>query len=148
MQERFNLRVYGILMNNRNEVLVSDELRFGNHMTKFPGGGLEWGEGSKDCVQREWKEEVGIDIEVGELIYVNDFFQVSAFRKTDQLFSFYYEVKFDNWEQIETTPTKEKRTEEGEQFRWAKINSALIDELTFPIDKVVAEKLINLTKNS
>lgn len=146
MQERFNLRVYGILINNRNEVLVSDELRFGKLMTKFPGGGLEWGEGSKDCVQREWKEEIGIDIEVGELIYVNDFFQASAFRKTDQLLSFYYEVKFDDWEKIQTVPIKEKRTEEGEQFRWAKINSSLIDELTFPIDKVVAEKLINLSE--
>ena len=40
--KRFNIRVYGILINDRNELLVSDELIKGLQFTKFPGGGLEW----------------------------------------------------------------------------------------------------------
>ena len=37
----FNIRVYGILINPSNEVLISDELINCKHYTKFPGGGLK-----------------------------------------------------------------------------------------------------------
>lgn len=147
MQKRFNLRVYGILKNDQNEVLVSDEFRFGKSFTKFPGGGIEWGEGTKKCLVREWKEELNIDVAIGELIYVNDFFQASAFQKNDQLFSFYYEVIYSDFSSILTAPKNATPNEEGEHFRWAKINSSLINDLTFPIDRIVAEKLINLPEN-
>ena len=47
MQEkRFNIRVYGILINDQDQLLVSDEVIKGIKFTKFPGGGLEWGEGT------------------------------------------------------------------------------------------------------
>lgn len=36
---RFNIRVYGILINKQNEVFVTDEYRMGLTFTKFPGGG-------------------------------------------------------------------------------------------------------------
>jgi 8-oxo-dGTP pyrophosphatase MutT (NUDIX family) len=52
------VRVYGILLNERKEVLVSDELIRGNYFTKFPGGGLEFGEGTRACLQREFQEEM------------------------------------------------------------------------------------------
>jgi 8-oxo-dGTP diphosphatase len=60
---RFNVRVYGILIHEEN-VLVSDEYIKGKFITKFPGGGLEFGEGTLDCVVREFKEELGLDVEV------------------------------------------------------------------------------------
>ena len=41
----FNIRVYGILINDKKQVLVSDEFIRGGYYTKFPGGGLELGEG-------------------------------------------------------------------------------------------------------
>ena len=59
---RFNIRVYGILINDQNQVLVSDELIRGKHYTKFPGGGLEYGEGTRDCLKREFLEETGHEI--------------------------------------------------------------------------------------
>ena len=58
MTKRFNIRVYGIVVNDRNELLVSDELVKGMQFTKFPGGGLEWGEGTQDCLVREFREEL------------------------------------------------------------------------------------------
>ena len=54
---QFVIRVYGIIINNRNEILVSDEFQFNIKMTKFPGGGLHFGEGPEDCLRREFKEE-------------------------------------------------------------------------------------------
>ncbi|MBK9515443.1 MAG: NUDIX domain-containing protein [Flavobacteriales bacterium] len=56
----FTIRVYGLLL-HAGHVLVSDELIKGRRITKFPGGGLEYGEGLKDCLIREIREEIGIE---------------------------------------------------------------------------------------
>ena len=76
---RFNLRVYGLLINEQQQVLVSDELIRGNYITKFPGGGLEFGEGTRNCLQREFREELNLQVETGEHFYTTDYFQQSAF---------------------------------------------------------------------
>ena len=74
--KKFNLRVYGLILNEKEEILLMDECRNGVAFTKFPGGGLEFGEGTKDCLVRELKEELLSDFEIGDLFYVNDFFVV------------------------------------------------------------------------
>jgi ADP-ribose pyrophosphatase YjhB (NUDIX family) len=88
----FNLRVYGVLLGPNKEVLVSDELIRGGYYTKFPGGGLEFGEGTRDCLKREFKEEMDLDIAVGDHLYTTDFFQMSAFNPDHQIISIYYWV--------------------------------------------------------
>src|SRR5688572_11210721 len=89
----FNVRVYGIMFNDQKQVLVSDEYIRGGYYTKFPGGGLEFGEGTLECIVREWKEEVNQDVEVVEHIYTTDFFQISAFDDVNQIISIYYLVR-------------------------------------------------------
>ncbi|MEI8060472.1 MAG: NUDIX domain-containing protein, partial [Ferruginibacter sp.] len=71
----FTIRVYGILINEKKQVLVSDELIRGMYITKFPGGGLELGEGTRDCLKREFMEEMGLTVEIGNHIYTTDFYQ-------------------------------------------------------------------------
>jgi ADP-ribose pyrophosphatase YjhB (NUDIX family) len=90
---QFTLRVYGILINENKQVLVSDEYIRGNYYTKFPGGGLEFGEGTRDCLKREFREEMDLDVEVGEHLYTTDYFQMSAFNPAHQIISIYYMVK-------------------------------------------------------
>lgn len=142
-QHRFNIRVYGLLINEKNEVLITDEYRSGLFFTKFPGGGLEWGEGLKDCLIREFKEELSIDIEPEELFYCTDFFVASAWKETDQLISVYYIVNYPRVNElifdIYPVPSREKR----ELFRWLPLDQINADQFTFPIDKLVAEKLKN-----
>jgi ADP-ribose pyrophosphatase YjhB (NUDIX family) len=77
--KRFNVRVYGIHINERNELLVADETYRERSFTKFPGGGLEWGEGTIACLKREFEEEFQLSIQVKDLLYTTDFFQVSTF---------------------------------------------------------------------
>ena len=89
----FTIRVYGILINENKQVLVSDEFIRGNYYTKFPGGGLELGEGTRDCLKREFKEEMNLDVQVEDHIYTTDYFQMSAFNPDDQIISIYYFVK-------------------------------------------------------
>lgn len=139
--KKFNIRIYGILINDKNEVLVSDEARLGLRFTKFPGGGLEWGEGLIEGLKREFKEELGIEINVLNLFYITDFFQVSAFQKNDQLISIYYLVSS---EECDTILVNEEANYSNlkEQHRWISLTTLAEGDVVFPIDKLVVNKLI------
>lgn len=139
----FNVRVYGLLLNELGEVLLSDERRFNHSFTKFPGGGLEWGEELTDGLKREFEEELGISVETGELFYVNDFFQVSAFQPDHQLLCFYYFVRYSDWKHIEAGKHQVPVMEDGEKHRWVAISALNPGIMTFPIDKIVASMLAN-----
>ena len=129
MAKGFNVRVYGILFNEKGEVLLMDETRFGKSFTKFPGGGLEWGEGVEECLVREFQEELGMNIVVDGLAYVNPFFVQSAFNVNHQLLSFYYYV-YSNSLELHIVS-------QDEQPRWCNIELLTENDLTFPIDKEV-----------
>lgn len=136
---RFNIRVYGVLVNNQNEVLLVHEKMPDTSFTKFPGGGLELGEGIKDCLKREFKEETGLIIEVGQHLYTTDFFQQSAFRKTDQLISIYYYVHAANTDTIRLDEHEIVQHGRVENLRFFWVSKATLNPsmLTFPIDQLV-----------
>src|SRR5665647_1625825 len=60
-------------------MLLSDEFVHDMKMTKFPGGGLYFGEGPADCLKREAIEEFGQEIEIVEHYYTTHFFQQALF---------------------------------------------------------------------
>ena len=137
----FNIRVYGLLINDKNEVLVTDEFRSGLTFSKFPGGGLEFGEGIIDCLKREFLEELGVGVEVVNHFYTTDFFQVSAFNKNQQLISIYYVIKNTTFLLVKIKDKKfdfEEMVEGAQIFRWVSINELSEEEFMFPIDKHVA----------
>jgi len=141
---KFNVRVYGVLINDNDQVLLSDEKRFGKVFTKFPGGGLEFGEGTKDCLIREMREELDLDVEIIDHFYTTDFFQQSAFSEIDQIISIYYLISSSKISSISVQSQKcafDKNTKENQLFRWVSLEEICEKDLTFPIDKVVAEKL-------
>ncbi|MBK8925744.1 MAG: NUDIX domain-containing protein [Crocinitomicaceae bacterium] len=138
----FNVRIYGLLI-WQNQVLITHEHRAGMLMTKFPGGGLEKGEGIHDCLVREFDEELELEIEPGELFYVNDFLQVSAFNPKEQLIAIYYRVHAKDFQCHEIlTHDKVNLLKPGEQiFEWKNIADLDSGLFTFPIDQLVTEKL-------
>jgi mutator protein MutT len=144
--KKFNIRVYGLLINSNQEILVSDEKRNGYEFTKFPGGGLEFGEGTIDCIKREFLEELNLEVSVKELFYFTDFFQVSAFNPKDQLISIYYLVETKNPEKI-SIQNQKLHYENQENLRWIRLSELKSEDFTFPIDKLVAEKLISSPYN-
>ena len=136
MEKRFNLRVYGILIHN-GKVLVNEEQIKGRTVIKFPGGGLDWGEGTIDGLKREWKEELGMDIEITQHFYTTDFFQQSAFDDS-QVISIYYLVQ--------PVPPFIEETSivnlmQDERTYWMNLKDVSADTFTLPIDKVVGEML-------
>jgi len=145
--DNFIIRVYGIVINDRHEVLLTDEFQLGMKMTKFPGGGLHFGEGTVDCLKREFSEECGgQEITNIRHFYTTDFFQEALFFEKHQLISIYYmaDLKGPIRFKISENAFDFEKMENGNQsFRWKNINLLDIDELSFPIDKFVAEKLKN-----
>ncbi len=140
----FNIRVYGILINELNQVLVTDEFIQKRVITKLPGGGLEYGEGTIDCLKREFIEETNNRIEVTEHFYTTDFFQPSAFHNNHQIISIYYLVKpISNFE-IATTEKimiDENQKKYAQTFRWIDLKNISENDFTLPIDKVVGRMM-------
>jgi 8-oxo-dGTP diphosphatase len=153
---RFNIRVYGILINDQKQLLVSDELIRGKRYTKFPGGGLEYGEGTRDCLKREFLEEMNLKVEVGDHIYTTDYFQVSAFHPDHQIISIYYYVKpleeiavrlsnieFDFDEQQMIIYNQQNEIETFRFIDWGDLSE---DSVTLPIDKIVVGMIRNVNR--
>ncbi|NQV53655.1 MAG: NUDIX domain-containing protein [Flavobacteriales bacterium] len=143
--QRFNVRVYGIVINQHDELLISDELIQGIQFTKFPGGGLEWGEGTRACLQREFMEELRQEVEVLEHYYTTDYFQQSAFKDSDQLLSIYYKVSMLGALHFPTSSTPFDFPDDvGNQFevqRWIHLSDLSPDDFKWPVDKIVAGML-------
>jgi len=129
-------------MNEQKQILVSDERIYHQNLevTKFPGGGLELGEGTLECIIRECKEELGIEVEVIDHIYTTDFFQPSAFNPEHQIISIYYLIAPIKPLLIHTNNGAAVYPKQvSEIFRF--VDWAYFDEnvMTLPIDKIVAK---------
>jgi ADP-ribose pyrophosphatase YjhB (NUDIX family) len=138
--EKFNVRVYGVLMKG-NAVLLADENINGFEFTKFPGGGVELGEGIIDALKRELMEEGEIQLLSASHFYTTDFFQVSAFNPKEQIISVYYKVQASiEWEEKfsdQSIPNKKHSV----KLYFKNLDEINEDDLTFPIDKKVMEML-------
>lgn len=142
----FNVRVYGLLINENKQLLISDEFEYGMYFSKFPGGGLEYGEGLIEALKREFLEECAFEIEISSHFYTTDFFLKSAFDDT-QIISIYYLVK--NIEPIKLSVKTVPFDFDGESadgslqaFRWINLNQLKIEDVTFPADQKAVELLL------
>lgn len=143
-----SVRVYGILINDQKQVLVSDEYIRGDYFTKFPGGGLEVGEGTKDGLKREFMEELNLNVAIGDHIYTTDIYQQSAFNAAHQILSIYY---FAHALEPITAPLRSKpfefdeaqlklyeETKQIETVRFIDWENFSADAVTLPLDKIAA----------
>lgn len=144
--EKFIIRVYGIAV-WEGRLLVCDEYWFDTMMTKLPGGGLEYGEGTIDCLKRECMEEFGQDVKVRSHFYTTDFFQPTMFLKDKQLISIYYRMELPNPSAIMVSDMQQafpERKEGAMAFRWTALRGLTADHFTFPVDRHVAKMLLTL----
>ena len=153
-----SVRVYSILINEQNQILVSDELISGFKITKFCGGGLEQGEGTIDCLKREFIEEMNLKIEVLEHFYTTDFYQSSTFNDKHQVLSIYYTVKALEELRVPIKKTAFEFDENqklaiekdgyAQSFRLIPLSEFGESNMTLPIDKIVANLVKSKTKIS
>ena len=133
MIDKINIRVYAIYLNEKNELMALDEGYAGEKLVKLPGGGLEFGEGTIECLHREFEEELNLKIEVLEHFYTQEDFLVSRFRENEQLLTIYYTVNILNLEDLNILD------DSIENVKWISLHEE--NPLPLPIDKIVFEKL-------
>ena len=133
MIDKINIRVYAIYLNEKNELMALDEGYAGEKLIKLPGGGLEFGEGTIECLHREFAEELNLKIEVLEHFYTQEDFLVSRFRENEQLLTIYYTVNILNLEDLNILD------ESIENVKWVSLHEE--NPLPLPIDKIVFQKL-------
>ncbi len=144
--KRFNVRVYFLIERN-GSVLVSDEVLAGKHCTKFPGGGLELGEGTRDCCQREAMEELGQSIRVLDHFFTTDVFVQSRFSSTDQVIPIYYRAELIAPPLFRTADVRfafETGREREASLRWLPLCEQYAEEFSFETDRTVFKRLAQL----
>ena len=147
---KYNIRVYALIINDRDEILLSDEFQMDMKMTKFPGGGMEYGEGTIDCLQREAMEEFGQSLRNIRHFYTTDYYQPALFYRDTQLISIYYTADFSEEIRfpVSSRPFDIPELTNGQQsFRWAGLTGIREEDLSFPIDRKVISLLKNRTGN-
>jgi len=136
----FNVRIYGLAV-HQSRLLLLREPFMGELIVKFPGGGLEFGEGTRECLKREFKEELNLDIRIGRHIYTQDFFMPSALNPKEQILMIYYRVFVDDVSQLKLNDSEIK------ELIWVDLESFSKDLLSLPSDRLVAEMFLERNRS-
>lgn len=138
--KRFIVRVYGIIHHRWEEILIAEEFHFNTFMRKFPGGGLEFGEGPAECLFREITEELNLEMPVGDLLHTTRVFIQSAFNPDHQVLGIYYLVEATDEALTRFRSRYDRPSLNGqEQFRWVRPEDISADDFTFPADQQAFE---------
>lgn len=71
---QLRLRACGLLVEDEKILLIAHKgLSDAALMWLPPGGGVAYGERAEECLKREFREETGLEIEVGEFLFIHEF---------------------------------------------------------------------------
>ncbi|MBW8362178.1 MAG: NUDIX domain-containing protein [Kaistella sp.] len=133
MIDKLNVRIYACVLKDRKVLTLFEEYA-GEPLMKFPGGGLEFGEGIHDCLHREFEEELNVKIKILDHLYTQENFQVSRFRENEQLLTVYFTAEIIDENEFMILDPCIERTE------WISIDSNE-NPFPLPIDQIAFEKL-------
>ena len=137
----FNVRVYALIVKN-NRLLISEEQHGGVFLRKFPGGGLQFGEGIVQALHRELKEELNADVESEKLLCVTEDFVVSFLNNKQQVIGVHYWVELKQDYSDNHLDNNRVELENGYiHFKWVMIDELKADDFSSPVDKSAFEKL-------
>lgn len=144
MQKVQTIRVYALVVNKRNEVLLSDEKPLDNQITKFPGGGMEFNESVYETLHREFTEETGKACRVKEHFYTTDVAPNHFLLENHQIFAVYYLAEYNPPKSfvIHNRRFAKPDMKRGEQsYWWCPVDKLKPDIFTLPSDKEAAKRL-------
>lgn len=123
--------VCGIIRDKYGHILMGRRVATGAEpgIWEFPGGKKEEHESLHECLVREWREELGVDIQVGHLFH---------YAKKENVHLYFFLGKL-------ATPKLEIEMNVHDRLGWFHINEVLQLSL-FEDDKQIVRKLQDLTK--
>lgn len=133
MIDKINVRVYATVIKDK-KILSLHEEYVGDHLLKFPGGGLEFGESILECLHREFDEELNLKITNLQHLYTQEGFLVSKFRDNEQLLTIYYLAEIVDEEDLII------RDSCIEKIEWISLDNEE-NPFPLPIDKIVFDLL-------
>lgn len=133
---RWIVRVYALIPDEWGRYLVLEEYFQGGWITKFPGGGVQSGEGLIDALRRELQEELATTPAETTHFYTTDFFQRSYYHTDARLLAVYYRVKLRD----AIRPMNPRL-----RLRWL---PPTLMALTFPVDRHVCRLLLGGTDDA
>ena len=72
---RLRTRVNGLLIQDNKLLMVKHRMDTDHWFWNVPGGGMNFGQDAKENLQREFLEETGLGIEVGDYLFVHEFLE-------------------------------------------------------------------------
>ena len=132
MINSFNIRVYAACIKDK-KLFTSFEEYVGEKLIKLPGGGLEFGEGTVECLKREFAEELNLEIENIQHLYTQEDFIISKFKQNQQLLTIYYTADIKDESALKIMDSTIENT------KW--ISLAEENPFNLPVDRIVFEKL-------
>lgn len=135
----FNVRVYAVCVQDK-QLFTLREVHGSWDIIKLPGGGLEYGEGPVDCLKREFKEELNLDIEVLDAFYIQESYVPSIMKDNRQIVLLYFEVSIIN---LEALQFNDKAIVSAQ---WLPITADC--PLSLPVDKMMYKKLLDVHNNT
>ncbi|AZI22783.1 NUDIX domain-containing protein [Chryseobacterium taklimakanense] len=132
MINSFNIRVYAACIKDKKIFTLFEEY-VGEKLIKLPGGGLEFGEGTVECLKREFAEELNLEIENIQHLYTQEDFIISKFKQNQQLLTIYYTADIKDESALKIMDSTIENTE------W--ISLAEENPFNLPVDRIVFEKL-------
>ncbi len=135
MISQFNIRVYA-LVEHQNRFLLLKEPFMGKMIHKFPGGGLEFGEGVIDCLKREFKEELNLEIKKTKHFYTQEDFIETPAHPEKQLLLLYYKVSIQDFSVLNVLDP------DIEEIKWISRQELSPDLFYLDVDQIVVRKLL------
>jgi len=108
--------VGALIFNKEGKIFLMKSPKWKNKYV-IPGGHVEMGETLKQAIEREIKEETGLNIFDIEFVYFQEFIYGNAFWKKRHFMFFDFSCR--------TNSTKVKPNKEVSEYRWATLKEAL-----------------------
>jgi ADP-ribose pyrophosphatase YjhB (NUDIX family) len=104
IEGNIRVRVAGIVLNNKNELLLVNHVKNGRSYWLLPGGGVEYCEDVHTALKREFMEELSLKItSIGKLVMVHDTIYPD---KKRHILNMYFTVKAAGLDKIRVNPDK------------------------------------------
>ena len=104
MKKHIRIRVAGIVLNGKKEILLVNHKKKGRSYWLFPVGGVEYGETVIQALKREFREELSVTkLSVENLVFMNDTIYPGGER---HIINLYFRVKLGKGARVSVNPEK------------------------------------------